>query len=154
MSETDNPGIHIPPPIYVAAIIALALGITEFYPLALPYYPPMLWSGYLIVAVGIVNLLLCAWQFHRHETDIRPHKPASCMIMAGPYRYSRNPIYLSFLLLQLGYGLAIQQPWVILMLPISYLVLRYHVVANEEAYLKRKFGEDYEEYRAQVRRWL
>jgi protein-S-isoprenylcysteine O-methyltransferase Ste14 len=154
MSQQDNPGVLIPPPAYIAAVIALAFGLDIMWPIHLEYQSALVWMGYSIVLASIVILLLCAWQFHRHATDIRPHKPATCMIKAGPYRYSRNPIYLCFLLLQLGYGLAVLQVWTLLLLPVSYLVLRYHVIAREEAYLGRIFGAKYLQFCTEVRRWL
>lgn len=154
MSESDSPGIVIPPPLYIVLVVLLAFGLDQLWPISLEYSPFMIWTGYAVVTVSVAVLLLCAWQFHRHETDIRPHKSATCMIKAGPYKYSRNPIYLSFLMLQLGYGLAIWQYWVVLLLPVSYLILRYHVIAREEAYLRRTFGEEYRQFCSQVRRWF
>jgi protein-S-isoprenylcysteine O-methyltransferase Ste14 len=76
------------------------------------------------------------------------------MIKAGPYRYSRNPIYLSFLVFQFGYGFVELQAWILMTLPLSYLVLRYHVISSEEDYLTREFGEQYRQFCDEVRRWL
>ena len=150
----DNPGIVIPPPIYVALVIGLAYLLGYLLPLQMAYGTVIIWTGYAMVGLAIVILFLCAWQFYRHETDIRPHKPDSSMIIKGPYRFSRNPIYLSFLLFQLGYGLIMQHGWILVTLPLSYIILRFYVIANEEAYLLRRFGEEYQLFCRRVDRWI
>jgi len=154
LSKTDNQGVIVPPPVYVAMVIGLAFAMDFLWPLRIDYYYLLAWSGYMVVTLAIVILSLCAWQFHTHKTDLGPHKPASRMVYAGPYRLSRNPIYLSFLMLQLGYGFVEHHVWVSLTLPVSFVILHFHVIANEEAYLRRRFGDEYEQYCQAVNRWL
>lgn len=154
MTNIDSPGVIVPPPVYVAMVIGLAFAMDFLWPLRIDYYYSLAWSGYVVVALAIVILILCARQFHVHKTDLRPHKPASRMVHAGPYRLSRNPIYLGFLMLQLGYGFVEHHIWVILTLPVSFVILHFHVIASEEAYLRRRFGDEYEQYCQAVNRWL
>jgi len=81
-------------------------------------------------------------------------KPTTALVTEGPFRYSRNPIYLALTLLYVGVALLINALWILLLVVPAVLVLRYGVIAREEAYLTRKFGEAYRQYMAQVRRWL
>ena len=76
------------------------------------------------------------------------------IVDTGPYRFTRNPIYLGMVLGLLGLTIALNSLWLLLTLVPFALVIRYGVVAREEAYLERKFGDDYRRYRARVRRWL
>ena len=82
------------------------------------------------------------------------NQPARVLVTTGIYRWTRNPIYLGFLLVYGGIGVATQSPWVlILTLPLA-ITVRYGVVAREEAYLERRFGDAYLDYKPRVRRWL
>ena len=154
MSREDSPGLIVPPPVYVLTIIVISVWLNANWPAHFDGGIFLVWVGYLVSGLAVSLLAVCMWQFHVHETDIRPHKPARCMIRQGPYRYSRNPIYLGFLLFQLGYGLTESQWWVLASLPASYLILRYHVIAKEEDYQSREFGNQYRQDCVEVRRWL
>jgi protein-S-isoprenylcysteine O-methyltransferase Ste14 len=81
-------------------------------------------------------------------------KPTTALVTEGPFRYSRNPIYVALTLLYVGVALLINALWILLLIVPAVLVLRYGVIAREEAYLARKFGDAYRQYMAQVRRWL
>jgi protein-S-isoprenylcysteine O-methyltransferase Ste14 len=75
-------------------------------------------------------------------------------VASGPYRFSRNPIYLAFLGVQLSYAWGRDNAWGVLLLPLTIAVLEWGVIRREERYLSRKFGEEYERYRQGVRRWM
>jgi protein-S-isoprenylcysteine O-methyltransferase Ste14 len=81
-------------------------------------------------------------------------KPTTALVTKGPFRYSRNPIYVALTLLYLGVALLINALWILLLVVPAVLVLRYGVIAREEAYLTRKFDDVYRQYTAQVRHWL
>jgi protein-S-isoprenylcysteine O-methyltransferase Ste14 len=85
---------------------------------------------------------------------VSPYKPTSALVVDGPYRYSRNPIYLADALIYIGISVVIDTLWPILLLPIALAVLQQGVIAREERYLERKFGDQYRQYQASVRRWL
>ena len=80
--------------------------------------------------------------------------PTTAIVAQGPYRYTRNPIYIGMFLGQTGFALGFNSLWLLAMLVPFYLVIRYGVVAREEAYLERKFGATYGTYKSRVRRWL
>jgi protein-S-isoprenylcysteine O-methyltransferase Ste14 len=81
-------------------------------------------------------------------------KPTTALVTEGPFRYSRNPIYLALTLLYVGVALLINALWILLLIVPVLLVIRYGVIAREEAYLTRKFGDTYRQYTARVQRWL
>jgi protein-S-isoprenylcysteine O-methyltransferase Ste14 len=109
------------------------------------------------IALGLVGLGLITAAlglFHRRKTRPEPWRPASSLVAAGPYRYTRNPMYLGMTLVGLAVALAFASvPGALLTLLAAFIVDRA-VIRREEAYLRRRFGADYDAYRQQVRRWL
>ena len=98
--------------------------------------------------------MLSVREFRKARTPIRTRKPVTVVITTGPYRFSRNPIYLSFTLLQFGLGMWANSTWLVGMLIPALLLMSYGVIAREERYMARKFGDEYLRYRASVRRWI
>ena len=86
--------------------------------------------------------------------DVPTNRPSTTIVRSGPYRLTRNPIYLGMFLGLIGLAIAFNNLWLLLMLMPFALVIRYGVVAREEAYLDRKFGDVYRDYRSRIRRWL
>jgi protein-S-isoprenylcysteine O-methyltransferase Ste14 len=155
----DSPGVRFPPPLLFAAgsiggllldrrVYALPLaGTTAMRPL-------LATLGWLFAAAAFA---LIGWSFAiflRARTSIIPHQPASQLVRAGPYRYTRNPMYVSLVLLYTGVALIFDTAWPLILLPAVVLALHVLVIAREEAYLARAFGEAYVTYRREVRRWL
>ena len=102
-----------------------------------------------------VAILVTGWvQFYRAETNVLHHKPSSHLIQRGLYRFSRNPIYVSGLVLQLGIAVLMNSLWIVLLVLVSKRVFDRYVIAGEEAYLERAFGELYMGYKSTVPRWL
>ena len=102
-------------------------------------------------------LALLAWAIAtitRAGSNVPTNLPTTSIVDTGPYRFTRNPIYLSMVLGLIGLAIAFNSLWLLLTLVPFALVIRYGVVAREEAYLERKFGDVYRGYRARVRRWL
>jgi protein-S-isoprenylcysteine O-methyltransferase Ste14 len=102
-------------------------------------------------------LALFAWAITtitRAGSNVPTNMPTTSIVATGPYRFTRNPIYLGMMLGLVGLAIAFDSLWLLVMLVPFFLVIRYGVVAREEAYLERKFGEVYRRYRACVRRWL
>lgn len=110
-------------------------------------------AGSLIV-VGIALFAAGVRSFSRAATPLPTNQPARTLVTSGVYRWTRNPVYLAFFFVYGGIGIAVRSPWIlILVLPLAILI-RYGVVAREEAYLERRFGDAYRDYRGRVRRWL
>jgi protein-S-isoprenylcysteine O-methyltransferase Ste14 len=138
---------------------AVLVGLTLDRLLPLPFAAPeaglVNWiiAGGLIL-VGLVLFASGARSFSRAATPLPTNQPARVLVTTGIYRWTRNPIYLGFFLAYAGIGVAALSPWIlILTLPIV-VTIRYGVVAREEAYLERRFGDAFRNYKARVRRWL
>jgi protein-S-isoprenylcysteine O-methyltransferase Ste14 len=123
----------------------------------LPFLPAGTPAGWLGGAVFGFALALGVWAVATMlgaGTNIPTHRPATAIVTGGPYRFSRNPIYLGLFVGLVGLAIAFDDLWLLIALAPFALVIRYGVVAREEAYLERKFGEVYRGYCARVRRWL
>ncbi len=150
----DNPGTRVPPPILLIAVIFAGYCLQQLWTLELTNRSGWYVAAWAPIGVGVI-ILVAGWvQFFRAKTNVLHNKPASSIIQSGLYRFSRNPIYVSGLLLQLGIGLLMNNLWIVLLVPMSKIVLDRYVIAREESYLERAFGEAYGDYRRSVRRWL
>jgi protein-S-isoprenylcysteine O-methyltransferase Ste14 len=110
--------------------------------------------GAVIIAVGVCLFVLALVLFRRTGQSPRPWKPSPELIAHGPYRFTRNPMYLAMTLFVLGLGIALNDLWVSLFAPVSLLAVHFIAVLPEERYLAEKFGDSYRGYVARVRRYL
>ncbi len=154
MSVDDTPGVLAPPPLIFAA--ALVLGALLDRVVRLPILPPGLavWVGAVLVAAALVLAAASVREMRRARTAVDPYKPSAALVRTGPFARSRNPIYVALFLLSLGVALLANALWCVVLLVPAVIVLRRFVVAREEAYLERRFGEEYRSYCAATRRWL
>ncbi|WP_442754941.1 methyltransferase family protein [Methylocystis sp. JAN1] len=154
----DSPPARAPwPPILIALTILGGLALDRlsggaFSGLLSFSGAPLL--GGLIVVLALLNDLWCAMTFARHGTTIMPHRAASHLATDGPFRWSRNPIYVSHVAVVLGLGLLLASPFTVLLTPLLALALQKLSVEPEERHLVARFGEDYRAYMARTRRWL
>jgi protein-S-isoprenylcysteine O-methyltransferase Ste14 len=104
--------------------------------------------------LGAVLMISALRAFSRAGTPVDPYEPARALATDGPYRFTRNPIYLGFALVYLGFAIVLNALWAVALLPVVVVVVDRGVIAREERYLERRFGEDYRAYKAHVRRWV
>jgi protein-S-isoprenylcysteine O-methyltransferase Ste14 len=104
--------------------------------------------------VGLALMVAAVIEFRRTGQDPKPWKPTPELILRGPYRFTRNPMYVGLTLTQLGLGLALGHLWIALLAPCSLAVVHFMAVLPEERYLSDKFGNGYREYCRQIRRYL
>lgn len=154
--EVDSPGVNLMPPAVFFACL-LTGGVSGFFfPHPIPLFPAVL-RTLLGLGIGISGFVMmcCAHEaFERIGTSVPTNRPASVFVVHGAYKLSRNPMYVGGSAFFLGLGLVSGSLWMIAAyLPLG-LYLSLYVVPREEAYMERAFGEDYREYRSQVRRWL
>jgi protein-S-isoprenylcysteine O-methyltransferase Ste14 len=156
MSDTvDTANVIIRPPIAWALAVLAALALHWLVPLR--FMPAPVPAGWLGGAVFVVALALAIWAIAtmtRAGSNVPTNTPTTTIVDAGPYRFTRNPIYLGMFIGLIGLAIAFDSLWPLVMLVPFGLVIRYGVVAREEAYLERKFGDLYGGYRARVRRWV
>lgn len=150
---TDRgPGVVVPPPAIVGALLVLAWLLDLAFPL--PLAAPLRLAGLIVMGLGVA---LAGWALAlmlRARTDPRPDRPDRVLIESGPFRSSRNPIYLGFLVFSAGLALRWGSLWGWLAVALAFLALDRLVVPREERYLRRRFGAAYEAYAARVRRWI
>lgn len=153
----DNPGVIAPPPfIYMGG---LALGLLLHRLLPLKYLPPAvrgigLTLGSTGISMGLSFFLSAFQQMRNANTNINPAQPATTIVAEGPFRFTRNPIYLSMTLLYIGIMFLVNSLWMMFILPIILVLINFGVIAREERYLESKFGAQYLDYKQRVRRWL
>jgi protein-S-isoprenylcysteine O-methyltransferase Ste14 len=152
---TDTAQVIVRPPLAWGLAVVAGLALNWLVPL--PFLPAALPAVWLGAVVFVLALALFAWAIvtmTRAGSNVPTSLPATTIVDSGPYRFTRNPIYASMFLGLIGLAIAFDNPWLLLMLAPFALVIRYGVVAREEAYLERKFGDVYRGYRSRVRRWL
>ena len=153
MPSPDTPGVIAPPPL----IFAVALGLGWLLDRAVPQ--PALpgavvpWAGGGLILAAVAIAAAAVWEMRRARTAVDPYSPSTALVCTGPFARSRNPIYLALTLLSLGIALLINALWCVLLVLPAFVVLRRFVVAREEAYLQRRFGDAYRRYCAATPRW-
>ena len=150
----DDPGGWVPPPL--TYLLTLLLGLVLDRRLHLPFLPhrvarvlgwPLV-GGAMALATWFVRTMRGA------DTTLDVDKPVSSLVQDGPFRYSRNPGYLSLTMLYAGIAILRNALWAILLLPLLVVVTKRELIEREERYLERTFGEEYLAYKRRVRRWV
>jgi len=151
--EVANPGIIRPPFVYLGAI---ALGLLPHFawPVALVPRVVSVPLGATAVLVAAALFLYAVRTLRVAGTPVPGDRPTTTIVRTGPYRYSRNPIYLSFSLLQLGVAFWVNSLWLLVTLIPAVALMSFVVIPREEQYLESRFPSDYLPYKASVRRWL
>ncbi|WP_159731072.1 isoprenylcysteine carboxylmethyltransferase family protein [Methylosinus sp. Ce-a6] len=154
-AEAEPPSPIAWPPLLLLAAIAGGAALDALLPLAEGAWPPAARiAGGLIVALALANDLWCAALMRRQGTTIRPDRAVSSLVTTGPYRWSRNPIYVSHVALVAGLGLALGSAWMLLLTPALAFSLQRLAIEREERHLSQRFGAEFDAYVARTRRWL
>jgi protein-S-isoprenylcysteine O-methyltransferase Ste14 len=156
VNDSRTAGVIARPPLIFLAALLLGLGADHVLPLplAVPDDPAHWIIAGILVVIGIALFAAGIRNFVRAATPVPTTEPVRALVTAGIHGWTRNPIYLGMFLVYGAIGVAARSPWtLILMLPLA-ITIRYGVVAREEAYLERRFGDAYRDYKARVRRWL
>src|SRR5262249_321481 len=152
---TDTANVIIRPPIAWAVAVVAGLALNWLMPL--PFVPAAVPAGWLGAMVFALALALLAWAIvtiTRAGSNVPTNLPTPTIVEIGPYRFTRNPIYLGMFVGLTALAIVFDNLWLLMMLVPFAPVIRYGVVAREESYLERKFGDAYRGYRSRVRRWL
>jgi protein-S-isoprenylcysteine O-methyltransferase Ste14 len=157
MNDTGTAGVITRPPLLFLAALLLGFVSDRLLPLPFPVpgvdMVPWMIAGSLIL-IGLALAAAGIRNFSRAGTPTPTNKPTRALVTTGIHGWTRNPIYLGMFLVYGGIAIAARSPWtLILALPLA-ITIRYGVVAREEAYLERRFGDAYRDYMDQVRRWL
>jgi protein-S-isoprenylcysteine O-methyltransferase Ste14 len=151
--DVANLGLVRPPLVYLVALL-IGVGLDLVRP---AHWLPAKFGAWVGVPIMIAALALLSTSIRRFKaagTPVPGNKPATAIVQSGPYRVTRNPIYLAFSLLVLGVACALNSAWLLGALAAAVSVMSFVVIPREERYLKGRFGAEYLDYRAKVRRWL
>jgi protein-S-isoprenylcysteine O-methyltransferase Ste14 len=150
----DSPGVIAFPPLIF--LITVVVGVAAHFLCPVLLSPPTPWRvlGAVFAVTAATIVLSARAQMVKAGTNVRPDLPSTAIVTGGPYRFTRNPMYLSLCLLNLGIGLMLRDLVPVILTLVLGVVLQMGVIVREERYLEAKFGEVYSSYRRRVRRWL
>jgi protein-S-isoprenylcysteine O-methyltransferase Ste14 len=152
--DNDHPDIIAPPPLIFFGCALAGWLLHWLLPLHVMNYSVALPVGVVLAGAAGFLVLGAVFTMKARGTNLRPDRPSHTIVTSGPYRFTRNPMYLSLCLLQLGLGLMLNG-WIPLLFTIPLaLILHYGVILREEQYLESKFGQQYIELKKSVRRWI
>ncbi len=149
-----GPIFVLPPPVYFAVAFAGAMLLHALVPLPFPDFPWRIILGTGLLVIAIIGLGVLVGSFRKRRTTLNPFGSPATLLVDGPYRFSRNPMYLGLVAAYLGGCLLAQSVWPILLLTIPLAILSRVVIPYEEASLRTVFGADYDAYCARVGRWF
>jgi protein-S-isoprenylcysteine O-methyltransferase Ste14 len=152
--KLNDPGVRFPPPLVYLAAVLIGAAIDWVIPIRVLPASLIGWLGGALVLLALTLTGLGSLERIKAKTTFRTDRPVSALITTGPYRYSRNPLYLALSILQLGVGIWLNNVWVVVLLVPVIAWIRWRVIAPEERYLIGKFGQVYLDYQTQVRRWF
>lgn len=153
-ADRDNPGVIAPPPLIFAGGLVAGLATDRLRPTR---FLPGVLSRLLGWPLVVSGLLLGLWGFRemrRAGTNVDPYHPTTAIVEAGPYGFTRNPLYVSMALIYGGLAARANALPAVLLLPAVLHIVHHHVIRREERYLEQKFGEQYVRYKGRVRRWI
>jgi protein-S-isoprenylcysteine O-methyltransferase Ste14 len=155
-TDTDGANVRFPPPLIYLGGLALGFFAGRLFnspglglQVEVRYF-----LGGLVTLVGLIVNFAGAGLFLRRRTAIIPFKPASCLVTSGIYRWTRNPMYLGMALIYAGIAILLNSLLALILLPLVLVIIQTQVIAREEAYLERTFGDEYLAYKHRVGRWL
>ncbi|HWQ95254.1 MAG TPA: methyltransferase [Gammaproteobacteria bacterium] len=154
LNRPDTAGVIAPPPLIYLSGWLLGWLLNKSYPIA--WLPGALtWLlGAVLISCGVLCAASAFLAMRRARTPVDPYSPTTAIVSEGAYRYTRNPLYLALILLYIALAAIANMLWPLLLLPLVMLVLQRGVIAPEERYLEKKFGDAYLQYKAKVRRWF
>jgi protein-S-isoprenylcysteine O-methyltransferase Ste14 len=152
--EQDKAGVLAPPPLIYLGALIFGLILGRRFPISFLPRKMARGIGWPLLGGGVLLLGWFEWAMRQADTPASPYKPVERIATEGPFRYSRNPGYLSMAMIYAGIASLANALWAILLLPVALLVIRRGVIEREERYLERKFDEEYLSYKARVRRWI
>ena len=154
MDAQTPPSPRFYPPVLLLMAVVLMVALHYVLPVARWLAWPWRALGALPIAMALLVGFWGAVQFRRHDTTIIPFEQSTALIAKGPYRYSRNPLYISMTLILVGLWILLGSLSPVVVVPLFVWWISTRFIANEERHLEAQFGRTYLEYKTKVRRWL
>ena len=142
------------PPVYLLVTLLVMVGLNFFLPIARIVAPPYSYAGAALIVLGGAMNVWASSYFNKVKTPVKPFERSTRLVTVGLYRYTRNPMYLGLLLILVGIAVLLGNLTPFLVIPVLAWLLQRKFMRVEEAALEATFGEDYVEYKKQVRRWI
>ena len=153
--SADHSGVPVHPPLwFLSALLLGALIDDRVYRLLIFENAKWRWVGAVVTMLGITLVATGRRTMIKHGTNVNPTQPTTAIVDTGPFGFTRNPLYVGLTLAYVGLSLALNTWWSLFLLVPVWIVMHLFVVRREEAYLERKFGDTYLNYRRRVRRYL
>ena len=152
--DHDSPGVIALPPLIYAAAIAMGALLHWIWPLPLRVSAAVRWIAGAVILACIAFAIVARRTFAKAGTNVNPMQPAIVLVEAGPFRYTRNPMYVAMAIALTVLAFATRVAWYLVLVAPVLAIMHWGVVLREERYLSRKFGASYDEYRKRVRRYL
>jgi len=153
-NSPDNAGVRVPPPLLYALAVLGGYALNRHWPLAIGTGGAINVLALTFALAGVALSVSSVSNFRRSRTSILPIRPATALVISGPYRFTRNPMYVALAAMTIAAGLLVNSWWVMLLLVLVLPIVQVFVIGPEERYLERRFGADYVAYTHQVRRWV
>jgi len=153
-SSSDNPKVLILPPVLYGVALAAGFLMQWLAPRPILASSVRYWAGGVLLAFGVLLAIWGRRVMEQAGTNVNPTLPTTAVVGTGPFRFSRNPLYVALTLIYVGLALLANALWVLVLIVPVLLVMHYGVVRREEIYLDTKFGDAYRSYRSRVRRYL
>lgn len=150
----DSPGVMVFPPVLYVGTLLLGLLLNYFWP---AHLFPMRWVRVAGAVLVVASGMIAHWAqktMRRAGTNVLPSQPSLAIVTAGPFRFTRNPIYVANAFVYLGLTLILNTLWPIVLFGPMLFALNWGIIRREERYLEAKFGAAYLDYKARVRRWI
>jgi protein-S-isoprenylcysteine O-methyltransferase Ste14 len=153
-SHSGVPNVKIIPPLVYLAGVVIGIVISIWIPTKIAPNSLAWMLGGILIVCGAVLTGSAILKFKGVGTTVRPDRAASTLVIVGPYRITRNPMYLGLALVYVGIALADQSVWALILLPVVLTIIQRRAIEPEEAFLERRFGANYIRYKENVRRWI
>jgi protein-S-isoprenylcysteine O-methyltransferase Ste14 len=156
--EGRGAAVKFPPPILPIVTIITGHILGRFIPILDQYdlaIPERFWVGGLIAVAAVVILVVWPFlQFKKSGQDPAPWTPTPEIVVAGPYKFTRNPMYLGMILFCIGFAIILSDVWILILTPLCGWMIYNIAIRHEEVYMEEKFGDSYRAYKRRVRRWI
>ncbi len=153
-SHSGVPNVKIIPPLVYLAGVVIGIVISIWIPTKIVPSSLAWMLGGILIVCGAVLTGSAILKFKDVSTTVRPDRAASTLVVVGPYRITRNPMYLGLALVYVGLAIADQSVWAFILLPVVLTIIQRRAIEPEEAFLERRFGVNYIRYKESVRRWI